>query len=110
MLMITQMKVADLKTILDRDPTAVLIDVREVPEFEEVRAKRAQLVPLSGFSMEKVLQLGAKKDSPLYLICRSGGRSMQAAQALERAGFTQLVNIEGGTMAWVASGFEISQG
>ncbi len=108
--MVKRMQVAELKTILDRDPKAVLIDVREVPEYQEVRAARAQLVPLSAFSAEQVLGIGADKDAPVYLICRSGARSMRAAEILAQAGFSNLVNIEGGTNAWVSSGFEIARG
>lgn len=108
--MITQMSVTELKKILDNNPDAVLVDVREVAEFREIRAKRAQLVPLSQFSVEQVQRLAPDKKVPVYLICRSGARSMRAAQILEQAGYSDLVNIEGGTNAWAYNGYEVAHG
>lgn len=108
--MIQQMNVADLKKILDKDANAQLIDVREEEEFMEIRAPRAQLIALSEFSPEKVERLVDTKSAPIYLICRSGGRSMQAAKVLDQAGFSNLINIEGGTLAWVKHGFETAAG
>jgi len=51
------------------------------------------------------------KDEGVYLICRSGMRSAQAATFLaDRFGFENLINIEGGTMAWVKAGYPIEKG
>jgi rhodanese-related sulfurtransferase len=104
------MTVTELKKVLDNDPEAILVDVREVAEFTEIRAKRAQLVPLSQFSVDHVRQLAPDLSVPIYLICRSGARSMRAAQILEQAGYSNLVNIEGGTNAWAYNGFEVAHG
>jgi rhodanese-related sulfurtransferase len=108
--MVKQMTVGELKKVLDADPKALLIDVRELAEFREVRAARAQLLALSEFSPDKVAKLASDKEAPIYLICRSGARSMRAAEALEQAGYSNLNNIEGGTQAWVSSGYETSRG
>ena len=40
------------------------------------------------------------KDEAIVLICRSGRRSIAAAQQLAAAGFTKLYNLRGGMMAW----------
>ncbi len=39
------------------------------------------------------------RDEPLYLICRSGSRGRQACEKILTAGFTKVVNVEGGTLA-----------
>ena len=46
------------------------------------------------------------KDKTVFLICRSGKRSMTAAQKLEEEGFEDLVNVAGGTLAWVEAGLD----
>ncbi len=109
--MIKQMEVTELKKILEKDAKAVLIDVREEAEFKEVRAPRAQLLALSAFDPADVSdEMKIPKDQTIYIICRSGGRSMRAAQLLEEVGYKDLVNIAGGTMAWVHNGFETKNG
>jgi len=109
--MISQIEVADLKSILDQEPGAILIDVREEAEFKEVRAPRAQLLALSEFDPAILSdKMGIPKDQAVYLICRSGGRSMRAAQLLEEAGYKNLINIAGGTTAWVHCGFDTKNG
>ena len=48
---------------------------------------------------------------PLYVICKSGGRSAQACAAFAAAGFAdQVVNVEGGTLAWAAAGLPVVKG
>jgi rhodanese-related sulfurtransferase len=109
--MIRQMEVAELKKILDKDSNAVLIDVREEGEYRDVRAPRAQLLALSEFDPSEVSDnMKIPKDQTIYLICKSGGRSMRAAQLLEEVGYKDIVNIAGGTTAWVHSGFETKNG
>ncbi|EEI17995.1 MULTISPECIES: rhodanese-like domain-containing protein [Corynebacterium] len=78
---------------------AQLIDVREPDEFTEVRAEGAVNLPLSDFAAQadKI-----NPDEDIYVICKSGGRSAQAVEYLEQArGLDNVVNVEGGTTAWV---------
>ena len=50
------------------------------------------------------------KDEPLYLICRSGSRGRQACEKFLAAGFTNVVNVEGGTLACVEAGLPVVRG
>lgn len=87
------------------------IDVRERDEYNEVHAKGAQSFPLSGLDPQKILEeIGADKKDPLYLICRSGKRSMTAAQQFAALGCTNLTNIEGGTLAWIDANLPADHG
>lgn len=79
---------------------ALLIDVREQDEYDEVHAQPAQLLPLS--ELESRYQ-ELPQDKELILICRSGARSARALQFLQSKGYSQLVNLKGGTEAWVNS-------
>jgi rhodanese-related sulfurtransferase len=102
---------------LQSDPKAILIDVRTRAEwafvgmpdlttlgrrpllvewltFPDNRANPAFAEQLS----QQLAEAGAGKDTDLYFICRSGGRSQQAAKAMVAAGFQRCHN--------VAEGFE----
>jgi rhodanese-related sulfurtransferase len=80
-----------------------LIDVREPPEFsgELGHIPGAELVPLGGVLAHAA---GWNKDEVIVLVCKSGGRSGNAAQALNRMGFSKVMNLVGGMMAWNAAG------
>jgi rhodanese-related sulfurtransferase len=85
---------------------ALLFDVRETDEYSEAHAAGAVLVPLS----ELPSRVGDFPDNqPLLLICKSGGRSMRAAEFLAEHG-RDVTNVAGGTMAWIAAGKPVVTG
>ncbi len=87
--------------------TAVrLIDVREVDEYESGHVPGATLIAL-GTVPDKVDAF--RGDGPTYVICKSGGRSMQACEFLESLGI-EAVNIVGGTLGWINSGRPVVSG
>lgn len=85
---------------------ALLFDVRETDEYHEAHAVGAVLVPLSELP-SRVDDF--PDDQPLLLICRSGGRSMRAAEFLAERG-RDVTNVAGGTMAWIAAGKPVVTG
>lgn len=89
-------------TVHEVPDNAQFIDVRETDEYADVHARGAVNLPLS----ELPQRTGEiDPDRPAYIICRSGGRSMQACTHLEQAlGYDNLINVEGGTIAWVEAG------
>jgi rhodanese-related sulfurtransferase len=82
-----------------------LIDVREPDEYAEGHVPGAVLVPLGTVPDHVDAFVG---DGPTYVICKSGGRSMRACEHLDAQGVAglEVVNVAGGTMAWIASGRE----
>ena len=80
---------------------AVLIDVREHQETAAGMAAEAVVMPLQSFDVQAL-----PTDRPLILICRSGIRSMAAANALAGMGFTTY-NVVGGMGAWAAAGLPV---
>jgi rhodanese-related sulfurtransferase len=85
-----------------------LIDVRTPVEFREVHVEFAQNVPLDRLDPVALMQSrNGCTDEPLYLICRSGSRGGQACEKFLAAGFTNVVNVEGGTLACVESGLPV---
>lgn len=87
--------------------TVDLIDVRTPAEFREVHATLARNVPLDRLD-PAALQSG--RSGPLYVICRSGGRGRQACEKLLAAGVADVVNVEGGTLAWAGCGLPVVRG
>jgi rhodanese-related sulfurtransferase len=85
----------------------LLVDVREAWEFGIVRAEGAALLPLSQF-LARYGEL--PKDRPLLLICQSGSRSAQATAFLLSNGWTDVVNVTGGTFAWEQAGLPVRRG
>lgn len=94
-----------------RDRPVVLFDVRTPIEFREVHVEFARNVPLDRLDPVAVLQnQSGKPEDPLYVICRSGGRGQKACEKLLAAGFTNVVNVEGGTTACVEAGLPVVRG
>ncbi len=85
-----------------------LIDVRTPVEFQEVHVEFARNVPLDELDAGK-LAAGRPADQPLYVICRSGSRGRQAAEKLQSAGLSNVLNVDGGTQAWDAAGFPVNR-
>ena len=82
---------------------AVFIDVREDHERARGQAAGARGVAKAQLLAEPDRRL-ADRDAPVVLICQMGGRSMDAARALEAAGYTRLASVEGGTQRWQDEG------
>ena len=83
---------------------AYLLDVREPEEWEAGHAPAAVHIPLGELGA-RYTELDAGR--PLYVICRSGGRSAHAAQALAGAGWNAS-NVSDGMIGWQAAGLPMT--
>ncbi|TDW96009.1 rhodanese-like domain-containing protein [Dinghuibacter silviterrae] len=90
-----------LKSRLDKGETLHLVDVREPFEHEEFNIGGI-LHPLGRIRSMDVDELEPLKDEEVIVYCRSGNRSGQAAMFLEQMGFANVINLEGGMLAWQA--------
>ena len=87
---------------------ALLIDVRELEEWEESRIPGADFKPLSEIQdwFEDL-----PRDVDIILQCRSGNRSGQATEALiSQAGFDRVFNLTGGIIAWHSADLPVDRG
>jgi rhodanese-related sulfurtransferase len=84
-----------------------LLDVRTPAEHAEVHVPGVRLVPLDRLDPAQLDGIG--KDQPVYLLCRSGSRAKQAAEKLEKAGYTACCVVEGGTMGWAEAGLPVNR-
>jgi phage shock protein E len=87
---------------LVRDQGGLLLDVRSPEEFESGHVEGAKLVPHDevGARIDEIASWqDGDRGKPIVVYCRSGNRSKQAKQALEQAGFTQVIDL-GGMSSW----------
>ncbi len=81
----------------------IIIDVREEAEFKDGHIPGAQLIPLGQLAN----RLGeVPRDETVVVVCRSGNRSAQAHRLLLDEGFTNVHNMKGGMLDWVAAGYD----
>lgn len=85
---------------------AVIIDVREPSEWREGHIPDAIHIPLGSLA-KRLKDLDASRET--ITVCRSGARSMSAAQILQQAGFSQVKSMSGGMISWSRQGLPISK-
>ena len=101
----------DLDRIRRQDGPVELIDVRTPAEFREVHVDFAQNVPLDGLDPHAIMsRRNGDANRPLYVICRSGSRGGMACQKFEACGYSNVVNVVGGTLAWDRAGLPVVRG
>ena len=96
--MINEITVQELKALKSENKDFQLIDVREEHEADEFNIG-GELIPL-GTVPEHTDKIAT--DKTVVIHCRSGKRSANAIQYLQGQGFDNLVNLEGGVLAWQA--------
>jgi rhodanese-related sulfurtransferase len=85
---------------------AAVVDVRETDEYETGHVPGAVHVAL-GTVPEHVHAF--RGESVVYVICRSGARSMRACEFLAEQG-VETINVAGGTLDWIAGGRAVVTG
>ncbi len=76
-----------------------LVDVRTKEEFITSHLKGAQNICVTDDDFdEKVKTLD--KNKPVYVYCKKGGRSANAAKKLKKMGFTKVYDMKGGILSW----------
>ncbi len=101
---VPQIAVGDLRERLDEGGALQVVDVRRPGEYAAGHVPGAASRPLDRLESE-VRSLDPSR--PTAVICAGGYRSSAATSVLRRHGFRDLVNVVGGTSAWVAAGYEV---
>jgi sulfur-carrier protein adenylyltransferase/sulfurtransferase len=86
----------ELKARLDRGDHLYILDVRESHEYQ-ICNLGGHLIPLGDLS-KRASELDSSKEIVAH--CRSGKRSAEAVEFLQRAGFRKVLNLKGGILAW----------
>lgn len=85
--------------MMNRDD-AVVLDVRGDGEYKKGHILGSKLVPLSKFKNNDLASIEKYKDTPIVVVCNSGMTSNQACQMLQKLGFNDLYNLQGGITEW----------
>lgn len=99
-------KPVELQNLLAAQPGLSVLDVRTPVEFAEVHVPQAHNIPLDRLVPANFLEL----NTPVYLLCRSGGRASKAAEKFAKTGHDIGVVVEGGTLAWIDAGLPVNRG
>lgn len=94
---IPEVTVADVKEMLDRGGVQ-LVDVREPWEYDEAHIAGCRLIPM-GDVPARLDEIDRNVTAVIY--CRSGGRSGKIVSRLRDEGYTRVLNLKGGILAWV---------
>ena len=99
--------VTELKTKIDQSSELlVLLDVRTTEEFETVRIKNSINIPHE-ILLSNIDLVSEYNDEQLVVYCRSGKRASLVIEALEKNGFTNVVDIEGDILAWAEANYPL---
>ena len=108
--MVISISPRELAKLHEIDAHIDLIDVRTPVEFRQMHVDFARNVPLDSLNQMAMAAERERLDNePLYVICHSGARGKQACGRLEAAGLN-VINVEGGTLAWEAAGLPVARG
>lgn len=109
----------------------LLVDVRTIPEWQSVGMpdisstkgafapvswKIAPNMVLNTEFANQIAETGIDKSTPIFFLCRSGGRSLDAAVTMTQAGYTCCFNVTGGfeggsdNIGWKAANLPCKQG
>jgi len=97
---LTPHETAELLTSKEVD----IVDVRDEREFAAGHVVGARNIPLETLRADPDKYLVHK---PILLVCQKGVRSLSAAKLLERLGYEDIYNLDGGTAAWAKEGFQL---
>ena len=96
---VPEITVQELRHLIDENQQPFILDVREEWEYS-IANLGGHLIPLKQLS-DRIDELERHQEDELIVVhCRSGGRSAQAVRFLNAAGYANVKNLRGGTLAW----------
>lgn len=96
---VNHMTVQEVKLLLENDHNYSLIDVRTPAEYSDGAISGALNIDVKSDAFLSETEKLNKED-PFILYCRSGKRSLKAYKLMTAAGFKNLLNLEGGYLAY----------
>jgi rhodanese-related sulfurtransferase len=97
----------DLSEQLAQEEKPILLDIREPAEFDALHIEDSLNVPRGVLESacdwdydETEPALAGGRDRPIVVICRSGNRSVLAAQTMQHMGFKKVVSLKTGIRGW----------
>lgn len=97
----------EVTTLINRGK-ATIVDVRGEKEFAEGHLRDAKNIPLAELG-KRIGELDKFKTRSIIVICQKGTRVAAAASLLAKAGFADVVGLEGGMAAWQKENFPVAK-
>ncbi len=97
----------EVTLLINRDKAAIL-DVRDAAEFATGHLPNAKNIPLADLD-SRIGELDKLKSKSVVVVCQSGARASSAAAKLAKAGFADVVNLDGGVAAWKTAGLPLAK-
>ncbi len=91
--------IEDLQVVFKNEKNVQLLDVRTPKEWSQGVIKTPIKIDVKGSDFEEKAVEILDKSQPVYVYCRSGGRSKKASELLSKKGF-KVYNVLGGYLAW----------
>lgn len=104
-----RLSASGLHELLESDDAPRILDVRTPVEFEAMHIPGSYNVPLDNLREHRD-ELRTHLDEDVVLVCRSGNRAEQAEKALAEVGLPGLHVLDGGVLAWRATGAPVEEG
>ena len=104
---VEQISVEDLRNRLDEEADLQVLDVRRAAEYDAGHVPGARLSTLAALASDPLDGLDPAR--PVAVICAGGYRSSAATSLLAPRGFRRLLNVAGGTAAYVNAGFPVEK-
>jgi len=95
----------DFNKLINKEE-GIILDVRTLEEINLGHIEDATNIDFYASDFTDKLNI-IRKDIPIYVYCRSGGRSAKAAQKMKELGFNKIYNLLGGFSKWKSNNFKI---
>ena len=103
---VSQITVGELNELMSNPAPLQIVDVRRSPEYQSGHVPHALHASLSNLQ-QNLASLRLDPSKPTAVICAGGYRSSAATSILQQHGFSNLLNVAGGTSAWIAAGYPV---
>lgn len=97
---------ATFKELIEKED-GIVLDVRTPEEVASGHIQNASTINFYDNDFETKINL-MQKDKTIYVYCKSGNRSSNAAKLLQKNGFDKVYNLNGGTMAWENNNYPLT--
>ena len=102
---ITMISVSEAKALFDKGGV-LFLDCREPKEYKSGHIPGAINIP-RGLLEFKIGSKISDKNAPVVMYCKSGGRASLACCSIQRMGYKNVKNMDGGWKAWAKAGYPV---
>lgn len=103
---IPYISVEELKMLSEKEEV-IILDSREMEEFNVSHLRNAIFVGYNEFSVDNVSSKIINKNAPIVVYCSLGIRSENISEKLKKAGYTNVKNLYGGIFEWKNNGYSV---